>query len=109
MSAIERAVISVGGLRYRGRRGSKSAGGVRCGQENSSIGPEGIPGSQLSRPVTNVDMDLEPFARINPCGYPDLEVTSMAQLLHRHDLDSAALGCELLDALEQEFSVDREG
>jgi lipoyl(octanoyl) transferase len=23
----------------------------------------------------NVDMDLEPFSRINPCGYPDLAVT----------------------------------
>lgn len=25
----------------------------------------------------NVDMDLEPFARIDPCGYPGLEVTQM--------------------------------
>ena len=29
----------------------------------------------------NVDMDLEPFQRINPCGYAGLEVTSMARLL----------------------------
>ena len=29
----------------------------------------------------NVDMDLEPFARINPCGYAGLAVTSMRQLL----------------------------
>lgn len=29
----------------------------------------------------NVDMDLEPFRRINPCGYAGLEVTSMADLL----------------------------
>ncbi|MFT6957172.1 MAG: lipoyl(octanoyl) transferase [Halieaceae bacterium] len=27
----------------------------------------------------NVDMDLEPFQRINPCGHRDLQVTSMAQ------------------------------
>lgn len=26
----------------------------------------------------NVDMDLAPFNNINPCGYPDLEVTQMA-------------------------------
>jgi lipoate-protein ligase B len=25
----------------------------------------------------NVDMDLEPFQRINPCGYPGLEVTQL--------------------------------
>lgn len=29
----------------------------------------------------NVDMDLEPFSRINPCGYAGLTVTSMRQLL----------------------------
>ncbi len=27
----------------------------------------------------NVDMDLSPFKRINPCGYPTLAVTSMQQ------------------------------
>ena len=28
----------------------------------------------------NVDMDLEPFTRINPCGFEDLEVTDLAAL-----------------------------
>ncbi|MCW8944922.1 MAG: lipoyl(octanoyl) transferase LipB [Sedimenticola sp.] len=28
----------------------------------------------------NVDMDLEPFSRINPCGYPDMQVTQMRDL-----------------------------
>jgi len=28
----------------------------------------------------NVDMDLEPFTRINPCGYADLRVTSVVEL-----------------------------
>ena len=28
----------------------------------------------------NVNMDLEPFSRINPCGYPGLEVTQLADL-----------------------------
>jgi lipoyl(octanoyl) transferase len=28
----------------------------------------------------NVEMDLEPFARINPCGYPGLAVTQMGAL-----------------------------
>jgi lipoyl(octanoyl) transferase len=26
----------------------------------------------------NVDMDLEPFTRIDPCGYPGLAATQMA-------------------------------
>lgn len=29
----------------------------------------------------NMDMDLEPFRRINPCGFPGLEVTSIAECL----------------------------
>lgn len=33
----------------------------------------------------NVNMDLEPFRRINPCGYPGLEVVDMATLLGRVD------------------------
>jgi len=28
----------------------------------------------------NVDMDLEPFTRIDPCGYPGLEVTQLSDL-----------------------------
>lgn len=28
----------------------------------------------------NVNMDLSPFSRINPCGYPDLPVTQLADL-----------------------------
>ncbi|MES2353238.1 MAG: lipoyl(octanoyl) transferase LipB [Pseudomonadota bacterium] len=28
----------------------------------------------------NVDMDLEPFSRINPCGYPGLEITQIKNL-----------------------------
>lgn len=34
----------------------------------------------------NVDMDLEPFSRINPCGYPGLHVVDMASLLGRVDI-----------------------
>lgn len=36
----------------------------------------------------NVDMDLEPFSRINPCGYEDLEVTQLKNLLTDIDIDS---------------------
>lgn len=35
----------------------------------------------------NVAMDLEPFNRINPCGYPGLEVTQMSDLLDQVSID----------------------
>ncbi|MEP0202809.1 MAG: lipoyl(octanoyl) transferase LipB [Halioglobus sp.] len=44
----------------------------------------------------NVDMDLEPFSRINPCGYEGLRVTSMAQCLEDAPLDIDAVGASLL-------------
>ncbi len=44
----------------------------------------------------NVDMDLEPFGRINPCGYQGLQVTSMARLLQPGGVDMAAVGRRLL-------------
>ena len=44
----------------------------------------------------NVDMDLEPFQRINPCGYEGLRVTSMSRLLPQTELDMDAVGRRLL-------------
>ncbi len=38
----------------------------------------------------NVSMDLEPFRRIDPCGYAGLEVVQLADLLPGVDLDETA-------------------
>jgi lipoyl(octanoyl) transferase len=38
----------------------------------------------------NIAMDLEPFARINPCGYAGLEVTQLSALGVATDLDRVA-------------------
>lgn len=34
----------------------------------------------------NIDMDLEPFQRINPCGYQGMEVTQLADLVSNQHL-----------------------
>lgn len=44
----------------------------------------------------NVNMDLQPFSRINPCGYADLKVTSMAEQLQQPDLVLDEVGALLL-------------
>jgi lipoyl(octanoyl) transferase len=36
----------------------------------------------------NVDMDLSPFQHINPCGYPGLQVTSVAKLGITDDIEA---------------------
>jgi lipoyl(octanoyl) transferase len=51
----------------------------------------------------NVDMDLEPFSRINPCGYPGQAVTQLRELggpmdLNRVGEDLAARLADLLGA-----------
>ena len=52
----------------------------------------------------NVDMDLEPFQRINPCGYEGLQVTSMARLLPDVELDIDGVGKRLLEILSEALS-----
>lgn len=47
----------------------------------------------------NVNMDLSPFKRINPCGYPGLSVTQLAD--HQIDTDMAVLGEKLSRHLAQ--------
>lgn len=49
----------------------------------------------------NVAMDLEPFSRINPCGYPGLQVTQLSELGLVTDLHAVQelLVCSLLRRL----------
>jgi lipoyl(octanoyl) transferase len=44
----------------------------------------------------NVDMDLEPFGRINPCGYAGLQVTSRARLLPDASPHMDVIGTQLM-------------
>ncbi|MFV0477639.1 MAG: lipoyl(octanoyl) transferase LipB [Parahaliea sp.] len=53
----------------------------------------------------NVDMDLEPFSRINPCGFSDLGITSMARCLPDQRLDMDSIGEQLIDALTAELAL----
>ena len=49
----------------------------------------------------NVDMDLEPFARINPCGYEGLEITQITDLVD--DVDFDVVGQQLLSHLKKQL------
>jgi lipoyl(octanoyl) transferase len=54
----------------------------------------------------NVAMDLEPFARINPCGYAGLQVTSMLELRgERADCSLEAVTPRLLEHLAGQFGL----
>ena len=49
----------------------------------------------------NVDMDLEPFSRIDPCGYPGLKVTQLSDLGGPTDLDQ--VGADLTRHLARQL------
>ena len=53
----------------------------------------------------NVDMDLEPFQRINPCGHAGLQVTSIARCLPGVALDLDGIGRKLMDITAQRLTA----
>lgn len=52
----------------------------------------------------NVDMDLEPFTRINPCGYEGLAVTQIKDLVS--DIDVESVTDDLQQRLINKFSYE---
>lgn len=86
--AIEDAVIAV--LAARGVQAVRRTGapGVYLRRPDGGDGPKiASLGIKVSRGCTyhgvalNVDMDLEPFGRIDPCGYPGQAVTDLRSAL----------------------------
>lgn len=81
VSALENSVIALleeAGIAAVARR---DAPGVYVGDRKvASIGLRIRRGSSYHGMALNVDMDLEPFARINPCGMQGLEVTDLRRL-----------------------------
>ena len=60
----------------------KDAPGVYvAGRKIAALGLRVRRGCSFHGLALNVDMDLEPFARINPCGYEGLEVTQLSELV----------------------------
>lgn len=103
--ALERAVIRcVAGYGIEAR-GDRAAPGVYVGARKlASIGLRIRRNCSYHGLALNVDMDLEPFRRINPCGFSGLEVTRLVDLGVTTPLDTVtddlerALLAELQDA-----------
>ncbi len=60
------------------------------GDKLASVGLRIRRGSSFHGMALNVDVDLEPFTRINPCGYAELQMTDLHRLGIDLDLESAA-------------------
>ncbi|HUG97718.1 MAG TPA: lipoyl(octanoyl) transferase LipB [Gammaproteobacteria bacterium] len=94
--ALERAVIRcVAGYGIEAN-GNRAAPGVYvAGRKLASIGLRIRRNCSYHGLALNVDMDLEPFRRINPCGFRNLEVTQLAALGARCDLRRIAADLEV--------------
>ncbi len=81
VTALERAVIDLAaefGIAAEGRR---SAPGVYvAGEKLASVGVRVRRQGSYHGLALNVALDLEPFSRINPCGYRGLKMTQLAAL-----------------------------
>jgi len=78
---IEEAILCV--LAHYGVGGARIAGapGIYVnGDKIASLGLRVRRGCTFHGLAFNVDMDLEPFQRINPCGYAGLRVTQLSAL-----------------------------
>lgn len=79
VSAIENAVITVLGTWGIEASARADAPGVYVdGAKIAALGLRVRRGCSYHGLALNVDMDLEPFARINPCGMAGLAVTQLA-------------------------------
>ncbi|MGQ0428667.1 MAG: lipoyl(octanoyl) transferase LipB [Gammaproteobacteria bacterium] len=77
--ALENAVVALAaahGIEAAGRR--EAPGVYTGGRKLASIGLRIRRGCSYHGLALNVDMDLEPFSRINPCGMAGLEMTQLA-------------------------------
>jgi lipoyl(octanoyl) transferase len=93
VSALERAVIDyVGTLGIRAQPRCEAPGVYVEGRKLASIGIRIRRGASYHGIALNVAMDLEPFTRINPCGYAGLVMTQLADLGVPLDVSAAADG-----------------
>ena len=80
VASLEDAVISLLAEHEIDARRRSGAPGVYVGEAKiAALGLRVRNGCTYHGVALNVDPDLEPFSRINPCGYAGLQVTSMAQ------------------------------
>ena len=86
---LEQATIEL--LAARGIAGERRAGmpGIYVGGAKiAAIGLRVARGCSYHGIALNADLDLEPFARIDPCGYPGLACTRLADLGVRDSIDA---------------------
>jgi lipoyl(octanoyl) transferase len=78
VTTLEASVLDLlASRRLRGELRPGAPGVYLAGAKIASLGLRVRRGCSYHGLALNVDLDLEPFSRINPCGYPGLSVTRL--------------------------------
>ncbi len=95
VALLEQSVIDIVGPRAERRAGAPGVyvGGAKL----AALGIRVTRGRSYHGLALNVDMDLAPFAAIDPCGYPGLQVTQTSDIGFPEDVSS--MGERLVQAL----------
>ncbi|TPV61012.1 lipoyl(octanoyl) transferase LipB [Aestuariibacter sp. GS-14] len=105
VTAMENAVVATLGTYGITANARPDAPGVYVnGQKICSLGLRIRRGCSFHGLALNVNMDLAPFLRINPCGYAGMEMTDCARLGGPDSLDEA--GAVLLKYLLAELAIE---
>ena len=91
VTALEQSVVDLAAEFGVEATAKPEAPGVYVNDEKlASVGLRIRRGSSFHGMALNVDADLEPFSRINPCGYEGLDMTDLKTLGIDLDLEQAA-------------------
>ena len=81
VTALEQCVVDLVAEFTIAAASRKDAPGVYVdGSKIASVGLRVRRGASFHGMALNIDVDLEPFSRINPCGFSDLQVTDLKTL-----------------------------
>ena len=91
VTALEQSVVDLAAEYEIAAVARVDAPGVYvAGYKLASVGLRIRRGSSFHGMALNVDVDLEPFSRINPCGYAELQMTDLKRLGINLDLEESS-------------------
>jgi lipoyl(octanoyl) transferase len=107
VTRLEKALIGVLGEYGVEAKSRRDAPGVYVDDKKiAALGLRVRRGCCFHGIALNVDMDLEPFDRINPCGYEGLEVTQIADMVDASSIDFKTVGQQFLSHLKQQLEYE---
>jgi lipoyl(octanoyl) transferase len=106
VNALEAAVVELlAGLSVPARPQPNAPGVYVDGAKIASVGLRVRHGCSYHGIALNVGLDLAPFERINPCGYPGLAMTRLVDLVPEGALAGVDIGGQLATGIARQLGL----